>query len=199
MGNKGGVASHSSIVSERFAFSACAWRGGEADAGFGCGVILLVFVMRSATTLGADAEHAQRVVRQIKVMFGGDGVLNGFEFSGIEFDSLAAFGADQMIVMRMLVIVLVARAPVAETHFTREARIGKQFERAIDGRLSDVRVFLLYEPVEIFARQMLFGAQENVEYKIALRSAFESGALDVAMKNFLLFSHKTSFTHLHVV
>ena len=128
-------------------------------------------------------------MRGFEAVLGGNRFLNGFELFGEEFDGLAAIGADQVVVMRVLVVVLVARAPVAEAHGARQSRIGQNLERAIDGGLTDFGVFFLDQPVEVFARQMFFGAEEDIEDEIALRRALETRALDVAMKNFLLFSH----------
>lgn len=167
----------------------CARRARKSHARLGGGFLFSRPVAAVAAAVGAGTEHAQRVVRGLEAVLGGDGVLHGFELFGIEFDGLPAIGADHVVVVRVIVVVLVARAPVAEAHFARQPRVGQKFERAIDGGLPDLRVFLLHEPVEVFARQVFLGAQEHVEDEVALRRAFETRALDVAMKNFLFFSH----------
>ena len=85
-------------------------------------------------------------------MSGDNRILDGFEFGRVEFDGLSAQGADHVVVMRVFVVVFVARAPVAEAHFARQPGLDQQFERAIDGRMPDARVGLLDQLVEVFAR-----------------------------------------------
>src|SRR5437762_10741021 len=103
----------------RWRFMACAVCGGSAGAGRGgetyarLGGRFFAFEVAAFATLGAVAEHAHRVVRQLKLVLGGDLVLQRFHVGGVELDGLAAGGADQMIVVRVLVVVLVARASVA--------------------------------------------------------------------------------------
>ena len=60
----------------------------------------------------------------LEVVPGSHRVLKGFEFGGVEFDNLATLNADHVVVMLMLVVVLVVRAPVAEAHFACESRFG---------------------------------------------------------------------------
>jgi hypothetical protein len=86
--------------------------------------------------------------------------------------------------------VLVARAAVAEAHLAREPRLDQQLERAVDGRVPDVRVFLLDEMIKVFAGEVLLGAQKHVENHVALRRPLQPGALDVPVKNLFLFSHR---------
>ena len=47
--------------------------------------------------------------------------------------------------MLVFVVVFVVRAPVAEPNLTRESRFGEQFERAINCRLTDGRIFFFDE------------------------------------------------------
>src|ERR671917_147899 len=97
-------------------------RGGEADARLGGRLVGVGFYFGVALALAADAEDAERVLPRGEAVLGDDGVLEGFEFGRVELDGLAALGADHVVVVRVLVVVLVARAPVAEAHLAREAR-----------------------------------------------------------------------------
>lgn len=76
-----------------------------------------------------------------------------------------------MIVMLMFVIVFVVGAPVAESHLAGEAGISQESEGAVDGRLADRRILSLNETVEIFARNMTFSPQKDIENKVTLSSA----------------------------
>jgi hypothetical protein len=137
---------------------------------------------------GADADHAQQVLRDFEIMFGGHLILNRFEFGGEKLDDLAALGTDHVIVVLVFVIMFVMRAAVAEAHFARESGIGKDFEGAIDGRLADGRVFFFDELIEVFVREVLFGAQKDIQDQITLGRAFETFLLDMFKKDFLLFA-----------
>ena len=98
------------------------------------------------------------MLRDLEAVFGGHFVLDGFEFSGIELDDLPALGTDHVIVMLVFVVVFVMRAAVAKPDFAREPRLREKFECAIDGRLTDARIFFLHEPVEIFVGEMFLGS-----------------------------------------
>src|SRR5256714_10170932 len=162
--------------------------GGEAYARLGGGLFGVdVFL---ALALRADAEDAKAVLRRAELVLSDDGVLYGLKFGGVELDGLAALGADHVVVVRVLVVVLVARATVAETNLARESGLDQELERAVDGRVADAWVFLLDEVVEVFARQVLLRSEEHVEDTVALRRALQPGVLYVPVENFLLFSHR---------
>ncbi len=94
-----------------------------------------------------------------------------------------------MIVMFMFVIVFVVRASIAEAHLAGQAGISQESERAIDGRLAHSRILLTRQTIKVLARDMAFGAQENVENKLTLRRALQTLLLNVLEENFLLFGH----------
>src|SRR5687768_9171598 len=128
------------------------------------------------------------MLRDLEVVFRGHFVLQRFEFGGEKLDDLAALRTDHVIVMLMFVVVLVVRTSVAEAHLARESGVGEDFQGAINGCLPDGRVFLFYKLIEIFIRQVLFGAEEHVEYEVTLGGTLEPLLLNVFKKDFLLFS-----------
>src|SRR5436305_14732041 len=134
-------------------------RGGEAYSRLRGGLFRGRVVLASA--LCADAEDSERMLRGGKLILGDDGVLYGLKLCGVELDCHAAFGTDQVVVVRVLVVVLVARATVAETNLARKSRLDQKLERAIDGRVADAWVFRLDEMIEVFARKMLLCTQEH--------------------------------------
>lgn len=149
-----------------------------------------------SAAVGADANDAQEVLRDLEPVLGGHRVLERFELSGKEFDDLAALGTDHVIVVLMFVVVLVVRAPVAEPDFPRESRVGQEFQRAIDGSLTDVRILFLHEPVEVFVGEMFLGAQENIQDQVTLGGALESLLLNVFEEEFLLLRHWLRASHV---
>src|SRR5215212_3316180 len=93
-----------------------------------------------------------------------------------------------MIVMRVLVVMLVKRAPVMKLKLAREAALFQQLQRAINGCKSYRRVFSFNNRVEVFARYMPFGVEKNVQYQIALRGSLQSLALEVIVEDLNLFA-----------
>ena len=128
------------------------------------------------------------MLSNFKLMLRGHGILKRFELSRIELDNLATLRTDHVIVMLVFVVVLVVRAPVAEANLTREAGFGQEFQGAIDSRLTDGRIFFFDELVEILVREMLFGAQKNIQNQVTLRSTLQPPFLDMFKKDFLFFS-----------
>lgn len=83
------------------------------------------------------------MMRQFEIMFGSNFFLHRFKLFGIKLDDLAAFGADHVIVMFVIIVMLVIGFAVAETHFTRQSGFGQKFERSVNGRVTDIRILFL--------------------------------------------------------
>jgi hypothetical protein len=94
-----------------------------------------------------------------------------------------------MIVMLMLVMVFVMSAVIAKANFTSEASFCQELQRSIDSRLTNRRIFLFYQAVEIFVREMCFCFQKYIEDEVSLRRTFQALFLNVFKKYFLLFGH----------
>jgi hypothetical protein len=90
------------------------------------------------------------VLGDLEAMFSCHCILERFKFCREEFDNLSTLRADHVIVMLVLVVVLVVRTTVAKPDLTRKASLSQELESSVNGRLSNARIFLLNEPVEIF-------------------------------------------------
>lgn len=99
---------------------------------------------------------------RLKPVLCGHCVLNRLELGGKKLDDLSTFGADHVVVVLMLVVMLIVGATVAKANFARQARLRQKLERSINRGLANSRVVLLHQPVEIFAGHMLFGPQKHV-------------------------------------
>jgi hypothetical protein len=146
-------------------------------------------VFQRPAAISTDANDAQQVLCNFESMFGSHRILNGLELGGEKLDHLATLRTDHVIVMLVFVVVLVVGDAVAKPNFARETRFGEEFQRAVNGGLSDAWIFLFDETVEIFAGQMSFSAQENIENQVTLGRALETLLLNMFEENFLLFSH----------
>ncbi len=95
-------------------------------------------------------------------------VLQRLDVRRKELDHLSALGADHVVVVLVVVMVFVIGFVIAKTDFACKTGLGKQFERAIDRRVADGLVFAVDEQVKVVAREMLFGAQKDIEYQVTL-------------------------------
>ena len=137
--------------------------------------------------VGANADNAQQVLGNFKLMLRRHGILQRFELSRKELDDLATLRTNHVIVMLVFVVVFVVRAPIAEANLARQAGFGQEFQGAIDSSLTDGRVFFFDELVEIFVREVFFSTQKNVQNQVTLRRPLQPPSLDVFKKDFLFF------------
>ena len=169
-------------------FLSSATGGGCATSSVCCRFLFCLFFPGPAA-ICTDTDYAQQMLSHFKLVLGGHLILNCFEFGRIELYDLSTLGADHMVVMLVFVIVFVVRAAVAKTDLARQTGVRQQLQSAIDSRMTDRWIFGLDQTIEVFAGEVLFGAQEHLENQIPLGCSLQSPLLDVFEKYFLLFSH----------
>ena len=131
-----------------------------------------------------------------------DFVLPVFDLFAVELYQPAAFGADQMVMVLVVVKVLVTRVGVAQTLLARKPAFSQEFERAVNGREAHGRVLDFDDVVEVFRAEMTFGLEEDFEYQLALRRLFESGAPEMFEEDLFFlgeFGHCVSRDRRHSV
>ena len=138
-------------------------------------------------TFGAGSPHSQAMMRKLEPEFVRHLILQSFDLRRNEFDHLAAFGTDHMIVMLVFEVVFVIGLVVAKANFTSEPGFGEQLEGAIDRRVADRRILLLDEPVQIFTGKMILFAEEDLQDQIALGGFSETRLLNVLQEDLFLF------------
>jgi hypothetical protein len=116
----------------------------------------------------------------------GDLILLIFDLLAVKLYQPAALGTDQMVVMLVIVKMLVTRVAVAQTLFASQPAFGQEFERAVNGRKANGRVFDFDQVIEVFRAEMAFGLEKDFEYQLTLRRLFESGAPEV-FEEYLFF------------
>jgi len=129
------------------------------------------FLLFCAATIGTDSDDPEQMLRDFELMLRCHCVLNRFEFSREEFDDLSATGADHMVMVLMLVVMLVMRAAVTEADFSGETGIRQKFQRSIDGGLADIRIQFAHQAIEIFARDVTLCAEKYFQDQVALRGS----------------------------
>src|SRR5262249_21621890 len=131
------------------------------------------------------------MMRGMKFVLIGDFVLFVFDHLTVKLDQPVALGADQMVVMLMVIVMFISRSAIAQTLFPRQPALMQQLERAINRRKTDRGILVLDQIIKIFGAQMAFGFQKYFEYQLPLPSLLKLGALEMLEKNLFLFRKLT--------
>ena len=119
-----------------------------------------------AFTFRADAVYLQPVRYLPVAMLFDQFVLSLFQLFAVYLHESSAFGADQMVVVLMAVLVFVSLYAVTEIDCAAESRLAKQLHRPGDRSIADGLVFL-FDYLEQFLRaHMLFGTQKHADNRI---------------------------------
>ena len=104
--------------------------------------------------MGAEAIEFKFVGFNGESVSVGDQFLEAFDFLVLKFHDLSAARADQMVMVALVrdVVVLRLRAEMARLG---QARLAEQIQRAINGRQSDMRVFLRQQTVHLLGGDVL--------------------------------------------
>src|SRR5215213_2368748 len=141
--------------------------------------------------VGTNSENPVTVMKGLEFVPAHDLVLQVFDLLVVELDQRPAPGTDQVVVMSVFVVVLVEHAPVVEFELASQPAFSQELEGAIDRGEPDSRIVRLDQGVEVFARNVAFGVEKNIEYQVALRCALQSLTLQVLVKYLFLFAfHK---------
>src|SRR5262245_45403344 len=133
----------------------------------------------------------------MKPVMRGDLVLLLLDLLAVELDQLAAFRANQMIVMLVVIQVFVSRATVPKPLFTRQIAFNQKFESAINRRKPDGRVFNLDQVVKIFRAEVTFCFEKYFEDQLPLRGLFEPRAPEVFEEYISFFSEFWHCPYFH--
>lgn|SRR5262249_14963630 len=124
--------------------------------------------------LGANPKDAMAVMKWLETILLYDFILQVLYLFVVKLNQRAAIGADQMIVMTVLIIVFVKRSAIVKLELSRESALFQQFQRAIDRRESNRGVLCLHKRVQVFTRNMPLSVQKHVENQIALRRTLQT-------------------------
>jgi len=94
--------------------------------------------------------------------------LDAFHLAGEEFNRAAALGANHVMVVAAVVLVLVAGDAVIESNFACQAAVGEKLERAVDGSEADTLVFFAHETKKLVRREVFAGVEESSQDGVAL-------------------------------
>ena len=63
----------------------------------------------------------------LKLVSGRHSILNGLEFSRVEFNDLATVGTDHVVMVLVFVVMFVVGQTISEANFARQTGFGQQF------------------------------------------------------------------------
>ena len=135
-------------------------------------------------------------MRQTKAKFVCHLLLQRFDLRRDKLNNTATFRANHMVVVLMIKMVLVISFVIAEADFAGKPRFCQEFESSINRRMSDRWIFFMNQPIQIFAREMVFRSQKRLKNEIALIGTPQSKLSDVFQKN-LFFLNKLVFRFCH--
>lgn len=133
---------------------------------------------------------------QFEVELLGDLVLRPLDDFAVEFDQFATAGTDQVIVMLMVVVMLVATTPIAEPLLPCQSALTQKFEGAVDGGVPDRWILLLDQMIEILGTEMALCPEKDQQYELPLGSLLQSCPPDMLEKYLFLlneFGHGNNF------
>ena len=119
------------------------------------------------------------------VVFASDLAFELAYFLREKFHGTAAVGADHVVMAAAIVLVFVSSDAVVKGDFAGESALGEEFQRPIDGGVTDAGVFLLDEAVEFVGGEVVAGLEERAKNGVALGGLFESDAFEVTMEDVL--------------
>src|SRR5262249_24258934 len=107
-----------------------------------------------------------------------------------ELDGSAAVGADHVMVVTPVKLVLIARHTIRKRNGAGQPALRQQLQRAIDGGKADLRILFSHQAKKLVGGEMITGLQEGAQDGVALVGMLQADTLEMAVKNFLRFTHR---------
>lgn len=142
-------------------------------------------------TFAADAVHIQRVIDDAVAVVGGDFVLQGFDFRIVEFRYLAAFDADDVVVV-VAFVQFVNRFAAFEMVALQNTRLLELGQNAVNRRNADFHTFFQQNTVHVFRTQMLFGMRFEQVQNFQTRAGHLQAAV-FQLRNIAEFFHNIQY------
>jgi hypothetical protein len=148
-------------------------------------VPILFFAYVLLAAILAKAINLECVARGEVMMGAADLLLELADLLAEKFNRTSTPRADHVVVAAPVVLMLVARNAVVKGNFAGQPALGEKFQRAINGGVTDARVFFLDEAMKFIGRQMIAGFKKSSENRVTLASLFETDTLQMCMQNSL--------------
>ena len=174
------AASAGTTVSQRgHVVSVCADVGGLNEAP---SIAFLAAIFTDAVNLeGMSSRHV--------TMFAANLLFELTDFRREELHRRSALGTHHVVMTAPVVLMFIAGDAVVKGHFAGQSAVGKQLERPVDGRESDVRIFFLDELREFVGRKMFASLEERAQNRAALLGLLQADTAQMAQKDILGLAH----------
>ena len=109
----------------------------------------------------------------VKGVLGANSGLERFQVGVVEFNHLAAAGADEVVVVFTEMHVLVKRSGLSEIQFFHQLAFPQEFQRAVDRGPGDAGAVFLQPLHDLFRLEVPPAAEDLVGHSVALPGALE--------------------------
>lgn len=133
------------------------------------------------TAVFAHSVNLKGVARCLVLIFTANFMFEVTHFWRKELNRTTATRAHHVMVAAAVVLVFVSGDSIMEGHFTRQTAFRQQLQRAVHSGEADMRVFLLYEAVQLTDGKMFPRLQECLQNRVPLGGLLKSNAFEVAM------------------
>jgi len=116
-------------------------------------------------------------------------LLDMVDFLRKKFHRTAALGANHMVMTAAVVLMFESGNAVVEGDFAGQSAFGEQFERAINGGVSDAGVLFLHQAVEFVGGEMVAGFEKGPQDGVALLGLLQADIFEVTMEDLLGLAH----------
>jgi len=137
----------------------------------------------------ANAVNLKGVACRNVMMLAADFLFDLSDFLGEKLDRRTAFGADHVVMIAAVVLMLVAGDAVVEGDLAGQSASGEKFQSSVDGGETDARIGLLDQAMQFVDGEVFAGFEERSENGVALSSLFEADATKMLQKNSFCFAH----------
>jgi hypothetical protein len=137
----------------------------------------------------ADTINLKSMAGGEVVVFAADFLFEPVDFLRKEFHRTAALGANHVMVAAAIVLMFEAGNAVMKGDFAGQSAFGEQFERAVDGGVSDAGVLFLHQAMEFVGGEMVAGFEKGPQDGVALLGLLQADVFEVAMQDLLGLAH----------
>ena len=141
------------------------------------------------TAFFAQAVDLKGVARRQVVVLAPDFLLQFADLGREEFDRATALGADHVMVIAAVVLVLIPRHTVMKCDLTGQTALGQQLQGPIHGGEADPGVFLFHEAMELVRGEVISRLEEGAENRVALLSMLQTYTAEVLVEDVLGLAH----------
>jgi hypothetical protein len=137
----------------------------------------------------AEAVNLESVAGGFEVVLASNLLFQAIHLGRKELHRAAAVSANHVVMPAAVVLVFEACNSVMKSHFTGQATLSQELQRAVHRGETDFGIFLLHQPVQFVGGKVLARLQEGLQDRVALGGVLKAYAFEVLMQNLLGLAH----------